>query len=175
MNCGAFSYSDKRCCKTPSVATRSGLLTSQKGHLEDIMAESDTSNQNQVKRKRNKHAFPTHFRTCSCTLKKRGNPSSLQLWMMNTPYTGEKYIRNIYGGLTRQKRSKEMVSSHKSLGVSEQKTTSELCICMYVCMYVHMSGEWRSGTGRQRAGRYRQRAERALSPAELELGWELLK
>lgn len=67
---------------------------------------------------------------------------SLQLWMMNTPYTGEKYIRNRYGGLTRQKRSKETVSSHKSLGVSKQKTTSKVYICMYVCMYTRaVSGE----------------------------------
>lgn len=67
---------------------------------------------------------------------------SLQLWMMNTPYTGEKYIRNRYGGLTRQKRSKETVSSHKSLGVSKQKTTSKVYICMYVCTHEQWVEKW---------------------------------
>jgi len=44
--------------------------------------------------------------------------------------------------------SKETVSSHKNLGVSEPKTTSEMYLC--VCTYVRMSGKQRSGTGRQR-------------------------
>lgn len=94
--------------------------------------------------------------------------------MMNTPYTGEKYIRNRYGGLTRQKRSQRDSQLLQEPWCLKAKDHIQ-GVHMYVCMYVHMSSEWRNGAGRQRAGRYRQRAERALSPAELELGWELLK
>ena len=70
MNCSAFSYSDRRCCKTPSFAAQSGLLTSQKGHLEGITAMSDISNQNQLKKDKNQARLSHHFSTHSGTLQK---------------------------------------------------------------------------------------------------------
>lgn len=125
------------------------------------MAESDISNQNEVKRKGNKHAFLTHFKACLCTLKKKKKKRKSKVFPLlasgmddgETDYTfpalymAEIYKAisiYIYGGLTRQKRSKETARSHKSFGVSDHKTTSEAYICMYIYTYMYIqavSGE----------------------------------
>lgn len=105
----------------PSFAAQSELLTSQKGHPEDITAKSGISNQDQAHKEKKQASLSLSFQAVLMHFKKKTEKKmqGLPPITSTTPYTGEKCIRNINGGLTRQKRSKEMVSSHKSLAASE--------------------------------------------------------
>lgn len=143
---------------------QSRLLTFLKGTLR-VTGQSDISNQNKVKGKRNKHDFPTHFRTRSCPLRKRkSNPffGSLLQWRMNTPYTEQKQL----WGTSQAKQE------HRDSELSQEPGCLRAEDHIWGAgRYVHMHEQ----RVENRAGGDQQQAEQALSSAELELWGELLK